>query len=210
VRLLRGQEPVLTLDDGSTVRLLTKQPRGTRLSDSEELSTPVNYPTYGMNISYATDCYNGPGRHSLVVSVDSDDPSVRTKTLAAVTIFKILDKPQKIRLRGCPYEEDQTFTTRVENPPVSVAHVLADGTFFARIDKGVFMRFDARLNTKSRLAYNKYFPLKGWDVDLGQSYLEQLTGKAYDFPGTYDHYDFQPMVDDLYQHILKLKEGATR
>lgn len=210
VRILRRQDNELELDDGSKVRVLADKNMGAgELTGGEKIGLPTTYDNWGLNAKQKRACYGGPGRDSLALYVKSTNPPMNSQLVRAVTIFKILDKPWKVHITNeCDAERDQTFMTRIHNLPIQQTFPLQDGTFLAQIDTGVLMRFDAKLNTRSPLVNDKYFVLD-WDVDFGQSYMHKLTGKEYNFPDWGD-YDYQPMVDDLYEHLLTLKKEAGK
>ncbi len=157
-------------------------------------------------------CYRGPAQYIHAIE-DS-----KGKLQRSVVIFKLLDKPKTVHIdKGCAFEPDGDFTTLVESVRGVWHHALADGGFVMLADKDVMLRFDKNLNSQAPLINDRYFVL---DMSVADDwiYMNKVTGKDYKLELGKQYmreglpYDYQSIVNDLYQYLLtlKTKKGAAK
>jgi len=217
--LIAGHDlPVAHLSDGTLAHLESKEEafkyilQGIPLAGGFKLREGGFQP---IGSAYSS-CYRGPARASYSI-IDY----ANHKLIRSVVIFKLLDKPKRIDIgKGCISESEQSFTTRVESVDGLNARALADGGFVMQLEYGVLIRFDKNFHSRSLLINDKYFVLdntiKETDDDKEPEtdywiYINRITGKPYRKGPEYS-YDYQAVVDDLYNHLmsLKAKKGAAK
>lgn len=205
--------PVAHLSDGSSAKLESRDDankfieQGILLTGGRKLNQTSFTP---IGTSYSS-CYFGPAHYLYGIT------GLDRKQIKGVVIFKLLDKPKHIDIgEGCISGPMEAFTTRVESIDAGLrARPLADGGFVMEVEKGVLIRFDKDFNSRSPLINDKYFVVDDTgevpgDTD-GWIYINRITGKTYRQAPEYS-YDYQSVVDDLYNYLitLKSKKGASK
>ena len=216
-RVASSQLPVAHLSDGTSAHLESADVEF-KLWDAVPLAGGYKLREGGFQQigSAYSSCYRGPARASYSI-IDY----ANHKLIRSVVIFKLLDKPKRIDIgKGCISESEQSFTTRVESVDGLNARALADGGFVMQLEYGVLIRFDKNFHSRSLLINDKYFVLdntiKETDDDKEPEtdywiYINRITGKPYRKGPEYS-YDYQAVVDDLYNHLmsLKAKKGTAK
>jgi hypothetical protein len=150
-------------------------------------------------------CYQGPGANTLFrYNKKTGDRLQHTKV-----VFLLLDEPFTLptgsvdgpnRSPKCDAAEQQV-TTRVVSLAGEILP-LEDGGFLL-VSYGLVIRFDANLNTHTKLLNKKLFVLDS--EILGSTELGKITGKNY--MDEHGWTKMQEVIDDLYAYLIKLSKG---
>lgn len=195
------------LDDGSIVRTV-KQAPGVNYFPNKAVLKDGSYVS-SVSGDFYRGCYQGPAGNTLT---RYKSKATRDQLQPSKVVFLLLDEPFTFptgsvdgpnRSAACDAAEQQV-TTRVVSLEGEILPLEDGGFLLLDTGYGWVIRFDANLNTHTKLLNKKLFVLDS-EISGATKFIEKITGKNY--MDKHGWTKMQEVVDDLNAYLIKLSKG---
>jgi len=195
------------LDDGSIVSLVKPAP-GVNYFPNKAVIKDGSYVS-AVSGDFYGGCYQGPAGNTLT---RYKSKTTRDQLQPSKAVFLLLDEPLTFptgvewgsnRSPKCDASEQQV-TTRVVSLDGEILPLEDGGFLLLNVSYGWVIRFDANLNTHTKLLNKKLFVLDSGILGATR-FIKKITGKSYRDEDGWT--EMQEVVDDLYAYLIELSKG---